>query len=234
MSCRCCCIIWCIGGLCIGTFGGCWSDCWWRFGGVGSGSLYEEFCALTTRSLSESRRELFAVDVFGLSLSVRGVNGSLDHVTQSDSWGYSLNIGSGDFELTDPISSIEGRTCGYIQRREWVLEITLRMERISTNLKLIKVVAEENVAVALEKSVHARRHHFPRTRLDAREMEAGKARSRHSKRFVATSALLIWKYISPLKLRTSRSCNKSSFGSFRWRKELLVLFNALCTSSPLI
>lgn len=71
----CCCIIWCIGGLCIGMLGKCWR---W-LGGVASGSLNDEFCALMTRSLSESRRELLAVDVLGLSLSVDWMWEKLEH-----------------------------------------------------------------------------------------------------------------------------------------------------------
>ena len=70
-----CCIIWCIGGLCMGTVGACWwyVSCW--LSGVGSFSLYDGFWAFMTRSLRESRREDFAVDVLGLSLSVSDENG---------------------------------------------------------------------------------------------------------------------------------------------------------------
>jgi hypothetical protein len=38
-------------------------------------------------------------------------------------------------------------------------------------LKLVKVVAQKHIAVALKKSVHARCHHFPRTWLDSGEMK---------------------------------------------------------------
>lgn len=112
-----CCIIWCIGGLCIGTVGAWCSGSWW-FGGVGSGSLYDEFCVLMTRSLSESRRELLAVDVLGLSLSMW--RNWIITTRNGDQLNYfhSLRIGSGDLELVEAISSIEGRTCGCENKRK--------------------------------------------------------------------------------------------------------------------
>lgn len=67
------------------------------FGGVGSGSLNDEFCAFMTRSLSESRRELFAVDVLGLSLSEMEI-GSSRHVA-------AINLISDTHSISAPVIS---------------------------------------------------------------------------------------------------------------------------------
>lgn len=57
--------------------------------------------------------------------------------------------------------------------------------RNSTNLEIIEGVAQEHVAVALEKSIHTRCHHSSRTWLDAGQMETREARTRHSSVLVA-------------------------------------------------
>lgn len=63
-----------------------------------------------TRSLRESRRELLAVDVLGLSLSMKFLKIVYDWEHLEIINGL-LIIGSGDLELTDAISSIDGKIC---------------------------------------------------------------------------------------------------------------------------
>lgn len=58
---------------------------------------------------------------------------------------------------------------------------------LMTNLKLVEVVAQENIAVAFKQPINTRSHHFPRTWFDSSEMKTCKARTRHAKRFFAVA-----------------------------------------------
>jgi hypothetical protein len=68
----------------------------------------------------------------------------------------------------------------------------------ATDLELVKVVAYENVAVALEQPVDARSHHLARARLDSGEVKTGEARAGHAKSLVAVALVVCGRKVEEL------------------------------------
>lgn len=82
------------------------------------------------------------------------------------------------------------------KEEEKKIETFDKMTRLQTHLIFIECVTKENLAIALEKSVHTRCHQFSAAGLDPRQMKTGKTRSWHSKCF----AILFGFYWAPTKI----------------------------------
>lgn len=142
---------------------------------------------ITTLSVSESRRELFAVEVAVLGLSRPPAFAAFwSMVVCDDDFSDWFAAGSGDLDWTDAASWIGGSAW-----TEWEKKIIKSLSTINAHahtylIEIVIIATDENVTIIFEKSIDTRCHQFSRTRFNAGQMETGKTGPRHGRPIYST------------------------------------------------